>query len=341
MKTTHLKLLLLFFLTFVINIWSHAHSNLSIYQIDQKNIVDTTSTLLFHEIELLTQQHEQLKQKKNINLKIALISSTKKSALDPFGHQFFRDLEKNTPIDARNILLIISMNEKKLFAEVSPQLESEISQSDIDHIIHDHLIPKFQAGLYFEGLNEFQQAVLQQEHTPFSLAHYNYLQPIIYVYFLLSLISSAIFFWLFHLIILKYGYRIGLAFFSANLIVLIFLHVLMFNFYSFVCLSISLITIPTTYFLLTSYFRKYDIRTVFFYSLPFYLAAFYGLFMSLIFKILPSLSLIVLSGALLIFVLMSLYLTICYFFHYENGSNLIRENQRKQLIEKMYRTLNL
>lgn len=330
------------FCSLMFHVAGHAHDLAAISLLNQKHIVDTTQSLSQQEIALLTKQQNTLKQRKNIDFKILIIPNSYMFSLDQYGHRIFEILQNKKTVHPKNILLVIAMNERKLYSEVSPLLTKEFSQSQVDQIIVETLLPKFQSGNFFEGLNLLQFAIMAKDHAVFDRSSTLLdlkLSHISYVYLCISLLSSGFLFWLSSLIISKFGYSISLAFYSANLIWLIFIHVLMFDFYAFFWISVSHICIPIVFFLYFYKRKKYPVLNILLYSLPLYILALYGFFISYIFKILTNLSLILLCSVSIVLCVYAIYLTL-YFYTYrgtEKGSYKVWADNHSS--DKKFRSL--
>jgi uncharacterized protein len=158
-----LTLILIGFL-FAINLFaSPSFPELTGRVVDKAGILSTQEE---RELSLILQQHEQSSSNQIV---IVTLNSLNGYEIADYGYQLARHWKLGQKDKNNGILLIISMQEKKLRIEVGYGLEGVLTDKTAHEIIEYVLKPKFRQGSFYNGITDATNSIIKAingEYTP-------------------------------------------------------------------------------------------------------------------------------------------------------------------------------
>ncbi|MEB3754343.1 TPM domain-containing protein [Acinetobacter sp. MD2(2019)] len=151
--------IILFILCLVVHVTSYAISPELLAQLKFENIVDTTNTLTAAQIKNLKAENSLIYKKRNIDLKILLISSLNKEPIEFTTIKIFDALKIGNKDLDNGVLLLIAKDDHKMRIEVGYGLEGNLTDLEANHIIRDDLAPNFKNNDYYTGILKAQHRI--------------------------------------------------------------------------------------------------------------------------------------------------------------------------------------
>ena len=127
-------------------------------------IVDQANVLSPEQEQALAQKIARERTATGNQIGVLIIPSLEDDALEDYSIRVAREWGIGTKEKSNGVLLLVSLNDRRLRIEVGYGLEGSLTDLRSSRIIRDRIVPQFQTGRYYEGIDSGVDGIIAAIH---------------------------------------------------------------------------------------------------------------------------------------------------------------------------------
>ena len=154
---------------FLLFIWLSFADALDVPENPQGRITDFTSTLSLNEISFLDQKLADFEKQTTNQIAVLMIPSLEGDNLEDYSIRLADEWKIGQKGKDNGVILLIVKNDRKLRIEVGYGLEAQLPDSLAGSVIRNDIVPYFEKGNFYEGINHGINEIIKAISPGFSL----------------------------------------------------------------------------------------------------------------------------------------------------------------------------